>query len=282
VGVFLSVDRMVSKTGDPYLYAGGNPTTLSDPSGLCIEGDAKCGIDYDGSGLSRSMPVPRIGAGNLSISSGASVANFPIPVWQGQGVTRIQYFIETDQVCLTGVIVDVACGHGDNRGFAAGAEISDYNISARVRIVLDHESGAGMVIAYPTHGGSGDIPALPIQVTVNGPVELPNDYPSQLRVWTTGSGIDGNIVFDYRFINSETPKVLAGAAPAINGVIRIQRGDGGAVMIDGRLAHYPSVEIMHDEQLVNGYKTTLIFVKLQDSGGPLNLYKSGESFVAAG
>jgi hypothetical protein len=35
VGVFLSVDPMVAKTGDPYLYAAGNPTTFSDPSGLC-------------------------------------------------------------------------------------------------------------------------------------------------------------------------------------------------------------------------------------------------------
>ncbi len=35
LGVFLSVDPLVSKTGDPYLYANGNPTTLSDPAGLC-------------------------------------------------------------------------------------------------------------------------------------------------------------------------------------------------------------------------------------------------------
>jgi hypothetical protein len=34
VGVFISVDPLVSKTGTPYLYANGNPTTLSDPSGL--------------------------------------------------------------------------------------------------------------------------------------------------------------------------------------------------------------------------------------------------------
>ena len=33
-GVFLSVDPLVSKTGQPYLYTNGNPTTLSDPSGL--------------------------------------------------------------------------------------------------------------------------------------------------------------------------------------------------------------------------------------------------------
>ena len=33
-GVFLSVDPLVARTGQAYLYAAGNPTTLSDPSGL--------------------------------------------------------------------------------------------------------------------------------------------------------------------------------------------------------------------------------------------------------
>ena len=31
LGVFLSVDPLVSKTGTPYLYAAGNPATLADP-----------------------------------------------------------------------------------------------------------------------------------------------------------------------------------------------------------------------------------------------------------
>ena len=34
VGVFLSVDPLVTSTRDAYLYAGGNPVTFSDPSGL--------------------------------------------------------------------------------------------------------------------------------------------------------------------------------------------------------------------------------------------------------
>ena len=33
-GVFITVDPLVGKTGTPYLYGNGNPTTLSDPSGL--------------------------------------------------------------------------------------------------------------------------------------------------------------------------------------------------------------------------------------------------------
>lgn len=282
LGTFLSVDPLVSTTGDPYLYAGGNPTTFADPTGLCREGDAKCGIDRDGRGLSSSPRVPRIGASNLVVPSSASVARFSIPVWEGAGVTRFQFFIDDDRVCLSGTGPDIACGHGDARGFASGGALSDYNLGARVRIVLNHETGSGMVIAYATHGNGGDIDALPINLTVDGGVRLPDDYPSQFRLFTHGEGIDGNIVFDYRFINSETPKSLAGAAPAINGAVRLQRGPHNTVQIDGRLAQYPSVEVVRDYQLPNGYWSTLILAKPQESGGPLNLYEPGETFVAAG
>ncbi|MFN3257125.1 MAG: RHS repeat-associated core domain-containing protein [Ilumatobacter sp.] len=34
-GVFVSVDPLVSKTMQPYIYGAANPVTLSDPSGLC-------------------------------------------------------------------------------------------------------------------------------------------------------------------------------------------------------------------------------------------------------
>jgi hypothetical protein len=33
-GTFLSVDPLVATTGEPYLYASGNPTSYSDPTGL--------------------------------------------------------------------------------------------------------------------------------------------------------------------------------------------------------------------------------------------------------
>ena len=35
--VFISVDPLVAMTGQPYLYGGGSPTTLSDPTGLSPE-----------------------------------------------------------------------------------------------------------------------------------------------------------------------------------------------------------------------------------------------------
>jgi RHS repeat-associated protein len=40
-GLFLSVDPLVAKAGEPYLYASGNPTTLSDPSGQCAEDNGR-------------------------------------------------------------------------------------------------------------------------------------------------------------------------------------------------------------------------------------------------
>ncbi|MGB0112688.1 MAG: RHS repeat-associated core domain-containing protein [Ilumatobacteraceae bacterium] len=36
-GVFVSVDPLVTKTGQPYIYGAANPIAFSDPSGLCIE-----------------------------------------------------------------------------------------------------------------------------------------------------------------------------------------------------------------------------------------------------
>lgn len=48
LGMFVSVDPLVSLTGEPYIYGSGNPTTLSDPTGLCA--DAVYGWYDDGKG----------------------------------------------------------------------------------------------------------------------------------------------------------------------------------------------------------------------------------------
>jgi hypothetical protein len=103
-----------------------------------------------------------------------------------------------------------------------------------------------------------------------------------MRVYTWGEGIDGNIVFDYRFLNSRVPEIAGGLAPAINGAVRLRRGAGGTLEIDGRLAQYPSVEIVRDTQLENGYRSALIFTKAQESGGPINLYEPAEEFRVNG
>jgi hypothetical protein len=67
LGVFLSVDPLVSATGDPYLYAGGNPTTLSDPNGLwpCIS------CAWDGATDAVSGAVGAVVDAGASVVSGA-------------------------------------------------------------------------------------------------------------------------------------------------------------------------------------------------------------------
>jgi hypothetical protein len=118
---------------------------------------------------------PRIGAGNLILSGNTASTSFAIPVWKGHGVTRIQFFIDDERVCPSGTGPDIGCGFGDARGFATGTRITDYDLPARVRIVLNHETGEGVIVAYPTNDGDGtEVTALPINLTIDGPTrQLP-------------------------------------------------------------------------------------------------------------
>ena len=69
-GVFLSVDPLVGKTGEPYLYGGGNPTTLSDPNGLCPTYSPTQGVIDDGrgkcQGTSHATPKPKASSGKVA------------------------------------------------------------------------------------------------------------------------------------------------------------------------------------------------------------------------
>lgn len=87
VSVFLSVDPLVAKTGDPYLYAGGNPTTLSDPSGLCSvysptsgiidDGYGKCASDNSGHGGSHGSASGGCAYGLNSVCGSATTVADP-------------------------------------------------------------------------------------------------------------------------------------------------------------------------------------------------------------
>jgi hypothetical protein len=228
--------------------------------------------------------LQHVGLGPLDVPDGAEVVSFDIPEWEGHGVTRFQYFIEDEEVCLSGSGPDIACGEGDDRGFAEGEAAEDYNVASRVRVVLNHETGRAAVVSYPTHGGDGELPALPVELTIDpGNVRLPEDYPSQVRVYTYGEDIDGNVVFDYRFLNSMTPEAAGGVSPGINGAVRVRQGEDGTVDIDGAIAQYPSVEIMRDRPTANGgYDSEIIFQRRQESGGPLNLHEPSTPFEASG
>ena len=73
LGQFLSVDPLVVKTGEPYVYGAGNPTTYSDPTGLC----ASELWDYCLDGIGTFGGIDDLGTRRLAVATnlpGASAA----------------------------------------------------------------------------------------------------------------------------------------------------------------------------------------------------------------
>ncbi len=214
------------------------------------------------------------------------VAQFPIPVWEGHGRTRLQLFIMPQSVCLIPGF-SPTCGDGDDRGFVTGDQIADYDVPARVKILADHERGLATVVAYRTHDGNGEVAALPIEMRNMGNVAaLPEvEYPSLLRQY--GPGIEeirnGGIGFDFRFINSVTPEIVAGAAPAIIGAVLLERADDGQVSINYTGSPYPSLEVIRDTFDDDEMPTsTLVLTHEQNTDDPWGLYGTVFRDVAVG
>lgn len=215
----------------------------------------------------------------VAVPDGAESHSFDIPVWEGYGVTRIQLFIDDDLVCLPGGF-EQACGQGDWRSFAGSDEYSgaltDYDVSSRAVIVLDHERGEAIVVAYPTHDmGADEIPALPFE-EASRPIEE-SGYANFIH---GGGSDDGSFLgVEYRLLNSSTPSFLAADAPAINGLIQVRPVEGTTqVEIQGLRADYPSIEMIRDIPAGDGYTSEAIFQYQRESGGPENLYEFPHSY----
>lgn len=153
LGTFLSVDPLVSTTGDPYLYANGNPSTFSDPSGLCptfgVSADGKHGGSYDdGKGpcgvKHGSFEVP----GRFQNKQFTSVS-VPIdaPGLRLYGEVTIDLFISASQAGFVG-----AHDEGNDRDFYRGAPPS----ASKVQIHLDFVNGVATAIAAPTCDKNGE------------------------------------------------------------------------------------------------------------------------------
>lgn len=201
--------------------------------------------------------------------------DFVIPVWEGYGITRVNFFIMPQSICLIPGF-SPTCGEGDNRGFVTGAEIGDWSVPARVKLILDHEAGVATVISYRTHDGTSEVPALPIDLeNVNNIRKLPPDYPSSFRIYDDKIQeiADGGIGFDFRFINSVTPEPIAGLAPAITGAVLVEQRSNGRVSLDFVRTPYPSIEIIRDSYNPdNSLSSTLIWTQTQNVDDPWGLF----------
>jgi hypothetical protein len=264
--LFTQTDPLQADIGSPdpsaYIYGNNNPVVYTDPSGLRA--------------VHTKNPQP------IDIPAGSARAQFPIPKWPGYGVSRMQFFINDNEVCL-GVggypKTSKNCGKGDNRGIASGAAIGDYNLGARVRVVFDHERGLASVIAYPTHQTDGsEKAALDVIYIPKARYPIPPSFPSSVR----GLGGDSDeFSFDYNFVNSNAARLEPG--PAIYGRHRVSKAGGGNVQFEGCLGQYPSFELIRDRSDGSGgYSSNLIYSRKQASGSPKALLAPCSNYGATG
>jgi hypothetical protein len=218
----------------------------------------------------------------MDIPEGTARSQFTIPKWPGQGVTRVQLFINDGDVCMIPTPrVASTCGRGDDRTFASGPEVGDYNLGSRVRLVLDHENGIAHVLAYPTHENDGsESDAVPIVLIESATNQIPPPFPSSVRTFETKNGA---ILFDYLFYNSKANEEAAGIVPGIYGGMQIERGTNGQVVIEAKFSQYPSIEIIRDHgDGEGGFNSILIFTKQQNSGSPKSLFYPTEDETVTG
>lgn len=241
------------------------------------------GLAYDGIWSGDGPVLPSL-IGDYDSELDEAV-DFVIPVWDGYGITRMNFFIMPQSICLIPGI-SPTCGQGDNRGFVSGAEIGDWSVPARVKLILDHEAGVATVIAYRTHNGIEEVPALPIDLeNVNNIRKLPPDYPSSFRIYDDGIREirEGGIGFDFRFINSVTPEPIAGLAPAITGAVLVEQLSEGRVSIDFVRTPYPSIEIIRDSYNPdNSLSSTLIWTQTQNVDDPWGLFGGKRHDIVVG
>jgi len=237
--VFISVDPLVTTTGEPYIYGAANPVTTSDPTGLCgceFFGDLS---DYAQpySDESEQNSVTRYWADYWSkpskpMTTSASAGFTPRP---GAGTVQVNLFIPMDEVCWMGI-----CVEGDGRDFDRGAGIGD----SRATIFLDLEAGTGAAeFNYSCTGGGFCADALPTSFQVNDP---------GAAVFGTSSS-NGVVLLDgsdgFTLLVEGVVSVGLPGAPSINGRLDFDVGPGGAVTVGRSGNQFPAYEAY---QTVNG------------------------------
>ena len=187
IGVFLSVDPLVAKTGQPYLYAGGNPTTLTDPNGLCSVYSPTSGIIDDGNGKCASSNT---GQGGSHGSAG------------GGGITGA----DPRQWCHVGVGGPAAgnCGAPPLTG--------EYRNPSQVSAVLDYLSQFGGSAADGAAGATeGATVSVAGYVTARGTTVLAyTRYRAGLADFGNGIAPAGKLLVGTRWIGRAFVALQAG------------------------------------------------------------------------
>ena len=192
LGLFTSVDPLLTTTWQPYTYANANPTTLSDPTGLCA------GLHHDAETCSEGAARRRRGRGEGASATIAPATYFdPQP---GLGVVRTNLFISECQVGEP-----FATSDGNCRGFSSTAGCSD----SKVCITVNFEQGWVSGRISPTCHGNSCTDAYPL------------DRGNTLDVRVDGSGGELSISVHIDALNPRAPTLPWIGAPAIDANIVI-------------------------------------------------------------
>jgi len=256
LGVFISVDPLVTTTLQPYIYGAANPATLSDPEGLCAWAYIQELGCYGSPGnISAADNLEARGYEPPSTSSAQGVVD-PRP---GAGTVRVNLFIPQREVCPFGV-----CAYGDNRSFDRNATLAD----SRAVIAIDFESGTIEASFNHSCNRSGCSDAYPVSILESDSRELLfTSTTNYVAIDQSDNGIDLRVG---GLISVGPPFSLA-----IDGQVSIGFDSNGSASVTKSGNEFPAYEVYQDLD-----RGTLILGRFEARSTPLYLI-DGPTGVAA-
>ena len=271
-GVFVSVDPLVTTTGEPYIYGSANPVTFSDPSGLCSVSKSFCSAndaEYIPGGGSKTKAPPFTPASSatsaINNQAGWSYDSGSLGKDPSRGVLRLNAFIPREKECIP------SCGifgwgsrgrynyDGDDRGFIPNSTA----FGSRVALELNFETGRWQAFAnYTCNSGGSCGDAYPIAVSMRnlGPGDLGltvnSNRPGDVNIFdlTLDSRYD-SLSIHYEINNPIQP---FGVDITAEGTARMRFSSSGLVdpaSVGCACDGFPSIEIYQ----FNGSSTTVLF-----------------------
>ena len=147
-GVFVSVDPLVTLTGQPYVYGAANPVTYSDPDGLC---------PISGEGSAEACRQWSIGEG-MGVDPGVwnevviPISDGEIPRWRPDRVSQDYEGSEPSGWFPTEMAL-INAAYGSNFGFLEEAGLFTMTYWQNYRDGYDFSSGAGQPFSQSAFSG---------------------------------------------------------------------------------------------------------------------------------
>jgi len=234
--VFMSVDPLVAETGQPYIYAGGDPATFSDSNGLCM---IRSGMHTYDNGLPCASGHGAGGAKPTNELGSAGAADGPKPTAECDGLAckqRINFTIPridgAGQVYVGAYIAASETGGpfwsslGDNRQYFE--DPGDCSKS-RACLWLDFTNGTGSLTVNYSCSSDGCYDAWPLGSDEN-------------NVAQKGDGRRTPFSLEVHATNAVTNSLLGTAPLSVDFGVEVMSDGAGGGYVDINLELFPSYE----------------------------------------